>query len=163
MTLSKLMFYNFLYIGCAGNKSAVARELKIHRPRVNSILSELELGSSLGPTMPRLLMQYRRHGMDINAVVDLYLEIEDMHEENMCPVHIRLAEARIRWVSMEKSLHMTVTNGYEQAKLLAAYLEAELCHGYVCSKDCDEKCPCWWMAGLLDSLLKLLTDERLTR
>lgn len=105
MTLSKLMFYNFLHVGCNGNKSTVARELGIYRPRVNSILAELERGSSLGPTMPKLLIQYRRHGMDINAIVDLYLDTEEVQAEHECIVRLKLSEMGMRWYIVEKSIY----------------------------------------------------------
>lgn len=159
MTLSKLMFFNFLYVGCDGNKSAVARELEIYRPRVNAIIAELNQGSSLGPTMPKLLEQYRRHGMDINATVDLYLKSKEGLNEWTCPVHIQLVEARTKWRIMEKSPYMAVAEVYEQARVLADCVEKAFCCQMLCESELDEKCPCWWIAGLMDSLLSMISGD----
>ena len=159
MTLSKMMFFHFLYVGCDGNRSTLARELGIYRPRVNSMIAELDLGSSLGTTMPRLLEQYRRHGMDINAIVDQYLETNGVSERQRCPVRIQLSDAQIRWRIMEKSPCMAAAVMCEQVKTLAACMEEAFCCGSSCSKDCDAKCPCWWMAGLMESLLGVTAGD----
>ena len=162
MSLSKLLFFNFLNVECGGNRNVLAKELEIHRPRVNAIIDELNRGGQMGTTLSRLLILYRRHKMDVNEIIDRYLEVDDAQRERKCHVYIEFSEDRAMWSTLEKCEFVYAAEIYELAAKLAEKIEL-LCCGCRCPKEYTGKCPCWWIKGLMESLMQMITEDTKNR
>lgn len=96
--------------------------------------------------------------MDINAIVDLYLDMEEAQAEHECIVRLKLSEMGMRWYIIEKSMYMTFSAVYEQIKEMSECFDSMICCKQKCSRSNDAKCPCWWLAGLMESILCMVTE-----